>query len=132
MLLLKCFLSLALLLASAPSQAKTEKRPSDFVTVCEVLGDRGAYDGHVVALIGRWSSTDEGFWLASDREDSVKTGDYVWSSIIFLAYDSSSPSIFSNGPKLDYVAANRRIAEMVARSKTATDKREWVVVYGRI
>ncbi len=132
MLFLKCILPLALLLASTPPQTKTNDPPSDFATVCEVLANRGAYDGKVVALVGRWSSTDEGFWLASDCENSVKTGDYVWSSIIFLAYDPSSPSIFSNGPKLDYVAANRRIAEIPLRSKSPADKREWAVVYGRI
>jgi hypothetical protein len=132
MLLLKCILPLALLLASTPPQKKTNDPPSDFATVCEVLANRGAYDGKVVALVGRWSSTDEGFWLASDCESSVKTGDYVWGSIIFLAYDPSSPSIFLNGPRPDDVEANKRIAEMTLRSKSSTDKHEWAVVYGRI
>src|SRR5438093_8520912 len=72
MLFIKCILPLALLLAATPPQKKTNDPPSDFATVCEVLANRGAYDGKVVALIGRRSSTDEGFWLASDCENSVK------------------------------------------------------------
>jgi hypothetical protein len=134
MLQLKYVLPLALLLAttSTLAQTATNKRPEAFVTVCEVLGNRGSYDGKVVALIGRWSPTDEGFWLADDCENPVKTGEYVWSNIIFLAYDPSSASIFAKGPKLDLVAANKTIADLKARHKPTNDKLEWAVVYGRV
>jgi|GEM_PF-4698430 hypothetical protein len=134
MLLLKYTLPLVLLLAatSASSQTTTNKAATEVVTVCEVLGNRGAYDGKTVALIGRWSATEEGFWLADDCFSPVKTGEYVWRNIIFLAYDPSSPSLFSTGPKLDGAAVSAKIDELKARSKKTADKLEWAVVYGRI
>jgi len=133
MLQRKCLLTLALLVAatSVAAQTSTNKAPDGFVTVCEVLTNRRSYDGKVVALIGRWSPTDEGFWLADDCENPAKTAHYVWSNIIFLAYDPSSPSIFAKGPKLDLAAANKKIAKLKARKPT-NDKLTWAVVYGRI
>lgn len=104
MLQLKCLLTLALFVAatSVAAQTSTNKAPDGFVTVCEVLTNRGSYDGKVVALIGRWSPTDEGFWLAGDCKNPAKTADYVWSNIIFLAYDPSSASIFAKGRSLTF------------------------------
>jgi hypothetical protein len=134
MLLTKCLLPLTILFATSarPAQTATNKEPQPYVTVCEVLANRGFYDGKVVALIGRWSPTDEGFWLADDCENQVKTGGYVWSNIVVLEYDPSSASIFPKGPSLDFIAVNKKITELKARTKHTQDKLEWAVVYGRI
>ena len=134
MLLLKCILTISFLLTatSMAAQTATSKASTDFVTVCEVLGSRGAYDGKFVALIGRWSPTEEGVWLKSDCANQVKTGDYVWKNIIFLKYDPSSPSVFSNGPDLDVEVANRKIAEIDGSNASRKEERGWAVVYGRI
>src|SRR4029077_14059567 len=114
-----------LLLVAASAAAVQNNNQTKFVTVCEVLGKRGSYNGKVVALIGRWSPTDEGFWLADDCEKPVKTGDYVWDNLIVLAHDPSSPSIFSNGPQLDRVALNKKIAELKSCSKPTNEKLAW-------
>src|SRR5437899_12325420 len=133
MVVLRCLCVLTLLLTatSAATQVSTDKTPA-FVTVCEVLANRESYNGKVVALIGRWSATDEGFWLVDDCDRQVKTDDYVWANIISLKYDPSSESILSNGAKPDRIAAEKKIAQLKTRSKPSKNKVDWAVVYGRI
>jgi hypothetical protein len=129
-------LLLTLILLLFPSvwlvQTSGSKSQPELVTICEVLGNRSSYNGKVVALIGRWSATDEGFWLTDECDRQIKTGDYVWSNIIFLSYDPSAPSIFLQPNKSDKVAMSKRLVELKARSKLSDDKVEWAVVYGRV
>src|SRR6267378_1191715 len=134
MLILKYILPLILLLAatSTMAQTTTSKTQTEFVMVCEVLSNRRPYDSKFVALIGRWSATDEGFWLVDDCDNPVKTGDYFWNNIVFLEYDPVSPSAFAGGPNLDNTVAKEKIAEMKGRSKDSNIQSEWVVVYGRV
>jgi hypothetical protein len=114
------------------AQTSLNRTSPGFVSVCEVLTNRKFYDGKIVGLIGRWSATEEGFWLVEECESQIKTGDYSWRTVIALTYDPSSPSIFSSGPRLVDAALNKKIAELDAAFGSANDKRSWAVVYGRI
>jgi hypothetical protein len=124
-------LAVLIRLDPAAAQTSTTKPPETLVTVCEVLNNRTSYDGKLVALIGRWSPTDEGFWLTDNCSQAVKTESYTWSNIIYLAYDPVKKSLFATKPKVDAIVAKTRIADMTARQATQ-DKLEWAVVYGRI
>lgn len=110
------------------SQADKPLKP---ITVCEALRNRKLYNGKMVAIIGLWSATDEGAWLADECEQKLRTGDYVWSDSISLKYDPSSPSAFAGEMPLDMDAAKKEIEEMKGRIKSLPEKVEWAVVYGR-
>lgn len=122
-------------LAAVPlrvAQTSVMEKPLVPVSVCEVLSNRGLYDGRKAAVIGRWSSTDEGIWLIGDCENQIKTGDYVWNNIVSLEYDPSSPTAFPDEMKFDEVAVNIKIAELKRRLKPSKEKAKWAVVYGRV
>ena len=131
---MKYILVLTFLFSTTAVMAQTTKNEKylELVTVCDVINNRAFYDGKVVAVIGRWSPTDEGFWLADDCSTQIKTGDYVWNNIVSLEYDPSSPTALTNGFKLNKAAVKKKIAEMKSRLKATKEKTGWAVVYGRV
>jgi hypothetical protein len=132
--ILRHALILTMLAATTGIVAQTSimEKPLVPVSVCEVLGNRGLYNGKKVAVIGRRSSTDEGSWVIGDCGNEIKTGDYLWDNITYLEYDPSSPTAFPDGIRLDDAAVNKEIAELKRRMKPSKEKVEWVVVYGRV
>jgi len=132
MLVIKAILILLLFIAAGSSVPQTSKvePPEKLTSVCDILSNRGVYNGRLVALIGRWVSTDEGSWIESDCEKPIKTGSYTWSDIIFLNQDSSSPTIFAKHISFDFATADSKIAELTAHGKLPNEKVRWAVVYG--
>jgi hypothetical protein len=62
--------------------------PLQPVTVCEVLQDLSAYDGKMVAVVGRFSSRQTGRWLGEQKCDhKLVTGDQEWPNAFWVAYD---------------------------------------------
>ena len=100
--------------------------------MCDIINNRSFYNGKVVAVIGRWSPTDEEFWLVDDCAKEIKTGDYVWDNMVSLEYDPSSPTAFPDKMKLDKIVVKKKIAEMKSRMKPTKDKIQWAVAYGRV
>jgi hypothetical protein len=135
MVILRYTLILTLWVAAtmtAAAQTSKTRKPLAPITVCEILSNREFYNGKFVIVIGRWSPTDEGFWLVDNCEKQIKTDEYVWSNMVSLEYDPSSPTAFPNGMKIDDAAVNQKIVELKRRMKPSKEKVEWAVVYGRV
>jgi hypothetical protein len=127
-------LVLIFIINSTVTLAQTSSR-SETITVagvCEILDNRSFYNGKDVAIVGRWSTTDEGFWLTDKCDNQTKTGDYIWRNILALTYDPSLPSAFANGLKTNKSEIEKKINELKERLKTSNDKTAWAVVYGRV
>ena len=61
------------------------------VTVCEVLQDLSAYDGKVVAMVGRFSFRQNGRWIGQQNCDrKLVIGEQEWPSALWVAYDPAS------------------------------------------
>ena len=131
--MLRNILFAALLISSSlfGVNISTSEQPLKPTTVCEALKNRKLYNGKMIAVIGLWSPTDEGFWIVDECVQKIRTGDYVWSDDISLEYDPSAPSAFRGEMPLDIVVTGKEIEEMKGRIKSRTDKVEWAVVYGR-
>jgi hypothetical protein len=117
-------------------QAAEPLRP---VTVCEVLQDLSAYDGKVVALVGRFSFRQSGRWLGEQKcAHKLLIADREWPNALWLDYNPAS------APKAPAVLAvdSALLAQKLGAVKLGTsltripfgsaDYDAWAVVYGRI
>lgn len=127
-------LVLIFIINSTVMLAQTSSKSESIIVagVCEILGNRSFYNGKEVAIVGRWSATDEGFWLKEKCDNQTKTGDYIWQNMVALTYEPSSPSAFTIDRKADKSVFQKRIKELKERLKTSNDNTTWAIVYGRI
>lgn len=135
MTLLKSVCLVMLIATSGIAQKNIPDEPFDVVTVCEVLSNRSFYNGKFVALVGLMWSGYHGSSLIAVCPEKIRTGDYFWESAVEMKYDSSSPTAFSKGVKVNESVAKRKIRELKARLKTNGENGEdsrWHVVFGRI
>ncbi len=109
------------------------------VTVCEVLQDLSAYDGKVVAVVGRFSYRQKGRWLGEQRcRQKLVIGDQEWPNALWVVYD---PAAAAKPPAVLAVDA-ALLAQKLRAVKLGTsltrfpfgseDYDNWAVVYGRI
>jgi len=109
------------------------------VTVCEVLQDLAAYDGKVVAVVGRFSSRQAGRWLGEQKcAHKFVTGGQQWPNAFWVEYD---PATAPKPPEVLVVNAVL-LAQKVRKVKLDTsltqlpfgsqDYDNWAVVYGRV
>ena len=109
------------------------------VTVCEVLRDLSAYDGKVVAVVGRFSSRQAGRWLGEQKcAHKFVTGGQQWPNAFWVEYD---PATAPKPPEVLVVNAVL-LAQKVRKVKLDTsltqlpfgsqDYDNWAVVYGRV
>ena len=109
------------------------------VTVCEVLQDLPAYDGKVVAVVGRFSSRQMGRWLGEQKcGRKLVTGNQEWPNALWVAYD---PAAAPQPPVVLAVDA-ALLAQKLRAVKLGTsltklpfgspDYDNWAVVYGRV
>jgi hypothetical protein len=109
------------------------------VTVCEVLQDLSAYDGKVVAIVGRFSFRGNGRWLGEQScGRKLVIGEQEWPSAFWVAYDPASapkpPAVLA----VDSVLLVQKLrAVKLATSLTrfrfgSTDYDSWAVIYGRV
>jgi len=113
--------------------------PLQPVSVCEVLKDLAAYDGKVVAVVGRFSFRQSGRWLGEQKCDrKLVTGDQEWPNAFWVSYDPVSapkpPAVLA----VDAVLLAQKLREVkLATSLTkfhfgSTDYDSWAVIYGRV
>jgi hypothetical protein len=124
-------LSAGLLLAGEPALQP--------VTVCEVLQDLSAYDGKVVAVVGRFSFRHNGRWLGEQNCDrKLVIGEQEWPNALWVTYDPASAprsrppcwrSMRAPRPETARREA-RHAAHQVPLRKPDYDS--WAVVYGRV
>ena len=109
------------------------------VTVCEVLQDLSAYDGKVVAVVGRFSFRQTGRWLGEQKcGHKLVTGDREWPNAFWVAYDPSAAPKPSAVLAVDAaILAQKLRAVKLGTSLTklpfgSEDYDNWALVYGRI
>lgn len=109
------------------------------VTVCEVLQDLSAYDGKVVAVVGRFSSRQTRRWLGEQKcGHKLVTGDQEWPNAFWVVYDPAAapqpPPVLAVDATL--LAQKLRAVKLgTALSKLrfgSPDYDNWAVVYGRV
>ena len=67
------------------AQSKPAEAPLKPVTVCEILASPQQFNGKDLAVLGRFSFTDEGWWLAEDGcGTKLVTEGYKWGNLIWL------------------------------------------------
>jgi hypothetical protein len=109
------------------------------VTVCEVLQDLSAFDGKMVAVVGRFSYRQKGRWLGEQKcGHKLVTGDQEWPNAFWVVYD---PAAAAKPPVVLAVDA-ALLAQKLRAVKTGTeltklpfgsaDYDNWALVYGRI
>ena len=109
------------------------------VTVCEVLQGLSAYDGKVVAVVGRFSSRQTGRWLGEQKCDrKLVAGGQEWPNAFWVTYD---PAAAPEPPTVLAVDATL-LAQKLRAMKLGTsltklpfgspDYDNWAVVYGRV
>ena len=109
------------------------------VTVCEVLQDLSAYDGKVVAIVGRFSFRHNGRWLGEQNCDrKLVISEQEWPNALWVAYDPVSapkpPAVLA----VDGVLLAQKLSEVKRATPLtkfrfgSTDYDSWAVVYGRI
>jgi hypothetical protein len=109
------------------------------VTVCEVLQDLPAYDGKVVAIVGRFSLRQNGRWLGEQNcNRKLVIGEQEWPTALWVAYDPASapkpPSVLAvDGVLLAQKLRAVRLATSLTKFRFgSTDYDSWAVVYGRV
>jgi len=108
------------------------ENPLKPITVCEILRDHKLYNGNVVAVIGRFSGTEEGSWLGDDNcELKLQTDRLTWPNLLWLEYDPSLPPLSGN-LHLNMDDVRTRLAELKQRPQSRPAKAGWVIVFGRL
>ena len=108
------------------------------VTVCEVLQDLAAYDGKVVAVVGRFSFRQNGRWLGEQKcARKLVAGDQEWPNAFWIAYDPGAPKppavLAVDGAVLAQKLREVKLGTTLSRLPFgSTDYDNWAVVYGRV
>ena len=116
-------------LVCVDNQGQTPLRP---VAVCDVLRDLQAFSGKTVALIGRSTGTEEGWWLDEDCPRKLKTGDFEWRDMAWLQIDNSSESAFAGRMVIDSLSLRAKLTEIRNRTELRSTKETWAIVYGKV
>jgi len=113
--------------------------PLEPVTVCEVLQDLAAYDGKVVAVVGRYSLRQAGRWLGEQKcAHRFVTGDQEWPNALWVTYDPQTAPKPPERLAVNAVLLAQKIREVKQGTSLtklpfgSTDYDNWAVVYGRI
>jgi hypothetical protein len=109
------------------------------VTVCEVMQDLQAYDGKVVAVVGRFSSRQAGHWLGEQNcGRKLIAGDREWPNAFWVAYDPvdapKPPAVLAvDAPLLAKKLREVKLGTALTKLPFASpDYDNWAVVYGRV
>jgi len=118
---------------------KAAEPPLQPVTVCEVMEDLAAYDGKVVAVVGRFSFRQSGRWLGEQKcARKLVISDQEWPNAFWVAYEQG------NAPKLpvrlavDSAALEQKLRTVkMGTSLTklpfgTADYDGWALIYGRV
>jgi len=103
------------------------------VTVCEVLANATAHEGHDVAVLGRYSFRKDGRWIGEQSCGGSGTPALLW-----LTEDAAAGPKPPDDFELDASTLNRKFAEMAKKTSLGKfrfgtpDYDRWAVVYGRV
>lgn len=109
------------------------------VTVCDVLQDLSAYEGKVVAVVGRFSARQTGRWLGEQKcGHKLMIGDQEWPNAFWLVYDPAGapkpPAVLSvDAALLAQKLRDVKLGTALTRFRFGSpDYDNWALVYGRI
>ena len=109
------------------------------VTVCDVLKDLSAYDGKVVAVVGRFSFRQNGRWIGEQKCDrKLVTGEPEWPNSLWVSYEPATAPKPPDVLAVDGVLLAQKLREVkLATTLTkfrfgSSDYDSWAVIYGRI
>ena len=109
------------------------------VTVCEVMQDLSAYDGKVVAVVGRFSSRQTGRWLGEQKcPQKLLAGGQEWPDAFWLDYDPATapkpPAVLAvDAPLLAQKLREVKLGTALTKLPFgSSDYDNWAVVYGRV
>lgn len=109
------------------------------LTVCEIMKDLAAYDGKVVAVVGRFSFRQSGRWLGEQHcAQKLVIADQEWANAFWVRYDPVSAPAPPAVLAVDGVLLAQKLRE--AKRNTALTKFRfgsqdydaWAVIYGRV
>src|SRR5580704_6531856 len=113
--------------------------PFRLTRVCEILEDPTAYDGKIVAVVGRYSFRPSGRFFSEDGcAKPLKTGDFVWPSSVRVVFERDSSARPPEHLEIDGDAVFKlltAVREHTALAKLhfgSPDYDRWAVGYGRI
>ncbi len=131
-------LSTLLILLGCPLLPAAEP-PLRPVTVCEVMQNLAAYDGKVVAVVGRFSFRQAGRWLGEQKcPQKLVAGGQEWPNAFWVTYDPADapkpPAVLaveaaSLAQKLREVKMGTTLTRLPFGS---SDYDSWAVIYGRV
>ncbi|MFN7995783.1 MAG: hypothetical protein U0Q18_19385 [Bryobacteraceae bacterium] len=109
------------------------------ITVCDVMKDLAAYDGKVVAVVGRFSFRQNGRWLGEMKcPQKLVIGDQEWPNAFWVSYDAATapkpPAVLA----VDGVLLAQKLRQAQAGTTLtkfrfgSSDYDSWAVVYGRV
>jgi hypothetical protein len=118
----------------------TDEQPPPVLTVCDALKDIQRYDGKVVIIVARLSSTMEGQWLDAECGFKVKNGGQEFSTSITTSSVRSDLDPVPQKPsgfQWDEPLLRRKLLEIMGTTKLRavenTDYADrWMAVYGRL
>jgi hypothetical protein len=129
---------LFLVLLSSPF-LRAGDRPLEPVTVCEVLKNLAAYDGKVVAVVGRFSFRQTGRWIGEQKCETKPTaGDPEWANALWVAYDPAAAPKPPDVLAVDGVVLAQKLRAVKLGTALAhfrfgsSDYDRWAVAYGRV
>lgn len=146
------------LTGTALAQHKSDDGPLKPVTVCEILANPQVFNGKNLAVLGRFSFTDEGQWLVDDGcGTKLVTDGYTWRNLIWLdRCHEAAPDPPSGSLILDESDLNEKLVQVRRTTQLKVQRRwvnsgivhkdgttestsgwrdvkdEWAVVYGRL
>ncbi len=113
--------------------------PLQPVTVCEIMQDLAAYDGKVVAVVGRFSSRQSGRWLGEQKcARKLVIGDQEWPNAFWITYDPADapkpPAVLAvDAPLLSQKLRAVKVGTSLTKLRFGSgDVDSWAVVYGRV
>jgi len=131
-----CFVLLFLLPVHGQEPAAALKP----LTVCEVLENLKQYEGHAVAVLGRFSYRAEGRWVSEDECTPRASADDHQSEsyVIWLSYEPQSAPRLAGGYQLDGATISEKLPLLKKRTSLkqfrfgTSDYDRWAVVYGLV
>jgi hypothetical protein len=133
------FASWLVLLLILPASGQDQPAPLKPITVCEVIENLKEYDGHAVAVLGRFSFRTDGRWISEDECYTAAGSEHqTQPATLWLSYAPQTAPRITGGYQLD----GALIAEKLQLIKKHTSLKQfrfgtpdydrWAVVYGEI
>jgi hypothetical protein len=125
------FLAMPCIVEAAPFEVPV-------VTVCDILQNASAYNGHVVIVVGRYGGTDEGAWLDADcPQEFVQNGIERHASIALTdVMEQKDPPSLPHRFRWNQALLSKRVSALIPSTVLHSVPRlhyrdRWAAIFGR-